>query len=67
MKGIFNVFLSALFYFGDFCVSGFRRLFDYFIFFYRAVENGNSSRCVFYEEFGVMRNHDDEFAFGNVF
>ena len=45
----------------------FRRLFAYFIFFDRTVENGNSSRCVFYEKFGIVRNHDDEFVFGNVF
>ena len=53
--------------FGDFNVFRFRRLFDYFIFFYRAVENRNSTCCVVYEKFGIVRNHDDEFVFGNVF
>ena len=67
MQGVLNIFLSALLYFGDFNVFRSRRLFDDFILFDRAVENGNSSRCVFYEKFGIVRNHDDEFVFGNVF
>ncbi len=67
MESIFNVFLSALLDFGDFNVFRFRRLVDYFIFFYLTIENSYSARCVFHEKFGVVGHHDDEFVFGNVF